>query len=565
MSRSVHPGQAPSPSRELHDDPLWYKDAVIYEVQVKAYADASGDGIGDFAGLIGKLDYIADLGVTAIWLLPFYPSPGRDDGYDIADYTGVDPAYGTLDEVRTLVREAERLGLRVITELVVNHTSDQHPWFVESRSSRSNARRDWYVWADDDRGYADARVIFTDTETSNWAWDEASQAYYWHRFFSHQPDLNWDNPAVFEAITKVMRFWLDAGVHGLRLDAVPYLIERDGTNGENLPETHDVLKRLRAELDASHAGRMLLAEANQWPAEARRYFGDGDECHMCFHFPLMPRIWIALRTEERTPIVEILEQTPPIPGSCQWAVFLRNHDELTLEMVSDADRAFLWAEYAADPRAKLNVGIRRRLAPLVENRREQIELLNSILLSMPGTPVIYYGDEIGMGDDLDLEDRNGVRTPMQWTPGRNAGFSSADPGALYAPVIADPIFGHQVVNVATQLRDPGSLLAWMRRLIAARRRFPAFGRGTIEFLEPTNRHILAYLRTYEGTTILCVANLARSPQEVELDLRRLTGWSVTDLVGGAEMDDVTELPYPVSLPANGFLWLLLADERRPAA
>jgi maltose alpha-D-glucosyltransferase/alpha-amylase len=549
----------------LDGDPLWYKDAVIYEVQVKAFADASGDGIGDFAGLTARLDYIAELGVTAIWLLPFYPSPGRDDGYDIADFKSVHPAYGTLEDFRTFVREARQRGMRVITELVVNHTSDQHPWFVESRSSRSNPRRDWYVWADDDRGYAGARIIFTDTETSNWARDPTSGAYYWHRFFSHQPDLNWDNPAVFDAIVEVMGFWLEMGVDGLRLDAVPYLIEREGTNGENLPETHEVLKRLRGELDARYAGRMLLAEANQRAREARQYFGDGDECHMCFHFPLMPRIWIALRTEERSPIVEILEQTPPIPPNCQWAVFLRNHDEMTLEMVSDEERALLLAEYAADPRATLNVGIRRRLAPLAEGRREQIELLNSILMSMPGTPVIYYGDEIGMGDDLDLDDRNGVRTPMQWTAGHNAGFSSADPAVLYAPVIADPVFGHQVVNVAAQERDPGSLLAWMRRLIAVRRQHPAFGRGSLEFLDPLNRHILAYLRAYEGTTILCVANLSRAPQEAELHLPRFAGRALTDLVGGVEMPGVTEQPYAVALPPNGFLWLLLADERRPAA
>ena len=432
----------------LDGDPLWYKDAVIYEVQVKAFADASGDGIGDFAGLTAKLDYIAELGVTAIWLLPFYPSPGRDDGYDIADYKSVHPAYGTLEDFRTFVREAKRRGLRVITELVVNHTSDQHPWFVESRSSRSNPRRDWYVWSDDDHAYPDARIIFTDTETSNWAWDESSHAFYWHRFFSHQPDLNWDNPAVFDAIARAMRYWLDMGIDGLRLDAVPYLVEREGTNCENLPETHEVLKRLRALMDDEYPGRMLLAEANQWPDDVRPYFGDGDECHMAFHFPLMPRIWIALRKEDRTPIVDIMEQTPAIPPNCQWALFLRNHDELTLEMVTDEERALLWAEYAADPRARLNVGIRRRLAPLLDNDRGRIELLNSLLLSMPGTPVIYYGDEIGMGDNLDLFDRNGVRTPMQWTPDRNGGFSSAEPAALYAPVIADPVFGHQVVNVA---------------------------------------------------------------------------------------------------------------------
>ena len=552
----------------LDGDPLWYKDAVIYEVQVKAFADASGDGIGDFAGLTAKLDYIAELGVTAIWLLPFYPSPGRDDGYDIADFMEVHPDFGTLEDFRTFVREAKRRGLRVITELVVNHTSDQHPWFAESRSSRSNPRRDWYVWSDDDHAYPDARIIFTDTETSNWAWDESSHAFYWHRFFSHQPDLNWDNPAVFDAIARAMRYWLDMGIDGLRMDAVPYLVEREGTNCENLPETHEVLKRLRALMDDEYPGRMLLAEANQWPLDARPYFGDGDECQMAFHFPLMPRMWIALAREDRTPIVEIMEQTPPIPPNCQWAIFLRNHDELTLEMVSDQERSLLWAEYAADPRARLNVGIRRRLAPLLDNDRGRIELLNSLLMSMPGTPVIYYGDEIGMGDNLDLFDRNGVRTPMQWTPDRNGGFSSAEPAALYAPVIADPVFGHQVVNVAMQERDPGSLLAWMRHLIAVRRRHPAFGRGSLEFLDPLdplNRHILAYLRAYEGTTILCVANLSRAPQEAELHLPRFAGRALTDLVGAVEMPRVTEQPYAVALPPNGFLWLLLADERRPAA
>jgi maltose alpha-D-glucosyltransferase/alpha-amylase len=549
----------------LDGDPLWYKDAVIYEVQVKAFADASGDGIGDFAGLTARLDYIAELGVTAIWLLPFYPSPGRDDGYDIADFKSVHPAYGTLEDFRTFVREARHRGLRVITELVVNHTSDQHPWFIESRANRSNPRRDWYVWSDDDRRYADARIIFTDTEKSNWAFDETSRAFYWHRFFSHQPDLNWDNPAVFDAVVEVMGFWLEMGVDGLRLDAVPYLIEREGTNGENLPETHEVLKRLRGELDARYAGRMLLAEANQGPLDAHRYFGDGDECHMAFHFPLMPRIWIAMRTEERSPIVNILEQTPPIPPTCQWAVFLRNHDEMTLEMVSDDERALLLAEYAADPRARLNVGIRRRLAPLAGNDRGRIEVLNSLLLSMPGTPVIYYGDEIGMGDNLDLPDRNGVRTPMQWTADRNAGFSSADPAALYAPLIGDPEFGYQTVNVAMQERDPASLLAWMRRLIALRRRYRAFGRGSIEFLDPPNRHVLAYLRAYEGTTILCVANLSPAGQEVEIDLQAYAGRAPVDLVGGIDFPRIEQLPYRLTLAPHGFVWLLLAHEPQPAA
>ena len=545
------------------DEALWYKDAVIYQLHVKAFADSSGDGIGDFEGLTQRLDYIASLGVTAIWLLPFYPSPMRDDGYDIADFTDVHPDYGTRRQFRTFVRAAHKRGLRVITELVVNHTSDQHPWFIESRSSRESPKRDWYVWSDDDHRYSDTRIIFTDTETSNWAWDQGTQQYYWHRFFSHQPDLNYDNPQVVKAITRVMQFWLDMGVDGLRLDAVPYLVERDGTSSENLPETHAVLKKLRAAMDERYPNRMLLAEANQRPEDTRPYFGDGDECHMAFHFPLMPRLWIALRKEDRTPIVEIMESTPAIPDDCQWALFLRNHDELTLEMVTDEERDYMWSEYAADRRARINLGIRRRLAPLVDNSRRRIELLNVLLLSMPGTPVIYYGDEIAMGDNVYLGDRNGVRTPMQWTGDRNAGFSTADAAALYSPVIVDPVYGYQAINVEAQERIPGSLLHWMRRVIAVRRRHPVFGRGTLEFLHPDNRQVLAYLREYEGVTILCVVNLSRFSQYVELDLRRYDGRVPVELVGHVRFPAIGELPYLLTFGPHGFYWFLLTDGSQP--
>jgi maltose alpha-D-glucosyltransferase/alpha-amylase len=548
-----------SASAPLGRDPLWYKDAVIYQLHVKAFADSSGDGIGDFIGLTGRLDYIASLGVTAIWLMPFYPSPLRDDGYDIADYTNVHPAYGTRRDFRAFVRAAHRRGLRVITELVINHTSDQHPWFVESRASRTNPRQDWYVWSDDDKKFADARIIFNDTEASNWAWDNARQEYYWHRFFSHQPDLNYDTPAVLRAVIRTMRFWLEMGVDGLRLDAVPYLVEREGTNGENLPETHAVLRRLRAAMDDKHPGRMLLAEANQWPDDVRPYFGDGDECHMAFHFPLMPRIWIALRKEDRSPIVDIIERTPPIPETAQWALFLRNHDELTLEMVTDDERDYMWKEYAADLRARINMGIRRRLAPLVENSRGRLELLNGLLLSMPGTPVIYYGDEIGMGDNVYLGDRNGVRTPMQWTPDRNAGFSIADAAALYSPVIVDPVYGYQAVNVEAQERIPGSLLHWMRRILRVRRDYPAFGRGSLEFLNPENRRVLAYLRQHEGVTILCVANLSRFAQYVELDLRAFAGMVPLEMIGHVRFPPIGELPYLLTFAPHGFYWFLLTD------
>jgi maltose alpha-D-glucosyltransferase / alpha-amylase len=543
----------------LRDDPLWYKDALIYQLHVKAFYDSTGDGMGDFRGLTEKLDYIAGLGVTAIWLLPFYPSPLRDDGYDIADYTRVHPDYGTLRDFRVFVREAHRRGLRVITELVVNHTSDQHPWFVESRSSRTNPRRNWYVWSDSDQKYLDARIIFTDTETSNWAWDNESHQYYWHRFFSHQPDLNYDNPAVVRAVIRAMRFWLDLGVDGLRLDAVPYLVEREGTSCENLPETHAVLKRLRAALDERYSGRMLLAEANQWPPDVLPYFGDSDECHMAFHFPLMPRVWIALRKEDRFPIIEIMEQTPDIPDDCQWALFLRNHDELTLEMVTDEERDYMYAEYAHDARMRINLGIRRRLAPLVDNSRRRIELLTSLLLSLRGTPVIYYGDEIGMGDNVYLGDRNGVRTPMQWTGDRNAGFSRADTAALYSPLVVDPVYGYQAVNVEAQERTPGSLLNWMKRIIRVRNDHRTFGRGTLQFLHPANRRVLAYLRQHDGQTILCVANLSRFAQYVELDLSEFNGSVPVELIGRVHFPRIGELPYLLTMGPHDFYWFELTD------
>jgi maltose alpha-D-glucosyltransferase/alpha-amylase len=554
-----------SVSAPLSNDPLWYKDAVIYQLHVKAFADSSGDGIGDFIGLSGKLDYIASLGVTAIWLMPFYPSPLRDDGYDIADYTNIHADYGTRRDFRAFVRAAHRRGLRVITELVINHTSDQHPWFVESRSSSTNPRKDWYVWSGDDKQFADARIIFTDTETSNWAWDNGRQAYFWHRFFSHQPDLNYDNPAVLRAVIRAMRFWLEMGVDGLRLDAVPYLVERDGTNCENLPETHAVLKKIRAAMDEKHPGRMLLAEANQWPDDVRPYFADGDECHMAFHFPLMPRIWIGLRKEDRSPIVDIMERTPEIPPSAQWALFLRNHDELTLEMVTDAERDYMYTEYASDPRARINLGIRRRLAPLVENSRRRLELLNALLLSMPGTPVIYYGDEIGMGDNVYLGDRNGVRTPMQWTPDRNAGFSDADAAALYSPVIVDPVYGYESVNVEAQERIPGSLLHWMRRILRVRAQYPAFGRGTLRFLHPENTRVLAYLRQHEGVTILCVANLSRFAQYVELDLSVFNGMVPVEMIGFVHFPPIGELPYLLTFAPHGFYWFVLTDGAQAGA
>ncbi|TVR96454.1 MAG: maltose alpha-D-glucosyltransferase [Rhodospirillales bacterium] len=542
-------------------DVLWYKDAIVYQLHVKAFFDTTGDGIGDFAGLTKKLDYLSDLGVTAVWLLPFYPSPLRDDGYDIADYRNIHPDYGTMRDFRNFVREAHRRGLKVITELVINHTSDQHPWFQRARQAKAGSRvRDYYVWSDTDQKYKETRIIFCDTEVSNWAWDPIAQAYYWHRFFSHQPDLNFDNPRVFQEVISVMKFWLDAGVDGLRLDAVPYLCEREGTSNENLPATHDVIRRLRAWLDANYPDRMFLAEANQWPEDVRPYFGDGDECHMAFHFPLMPRIYMALAREDRYPITDIMRQTPDIPDTCQWAIFLRNHDELTLEMVTDRERDYLWEFYATDPRARINLGIRRRLAPLLERDSSKIQLLNSLLMSMPGTPIVYYGDEIGMGDNIFLGDRNGVRTPMQWSPDRNAGFSTADPERLYLPPIMDAIYGYYSVNVEAQLRRSTSQLNWMKRLIAVRKGHQSFGRGALTFLYPGNRKVLAYLRSYDSETILCVANMSRSPQAAELDLSGHKGRVPVELLGRSAFPPIGDLPYFIVLPGHGFYWFLLADE-----
>jgi maltose alpha-D-glucosyltransferase/alpha-amylase len=515
--------------------PHWYKDAVIYELHIKAFSDGNGDGIGDFTGLISRLDHVRDLGANTLWLLPFYPSPLRDDGYDVADFLGVHAAYGAVADVARLVQEAHTRGLRVITELVVNHTSDQHPWFQAARQApRGSAERDFYVWSDDPTRYAGTRIIFTDTESSNWTWDEVAGQYYWHRFFSHQPDLNFDNPAVREAVFGVMEFWLDKGVDGFRLDAIPYLIEREGTTNENLRETHAVIKELRRRLDAKYSDKLLLAEANMWPEDVREYFGEGDECHMAYHFPLMPRMYMAIAQEDRHPVVEILQQTPEIPPSCQWAIFLRNHDELTLEMVTSKERDYMYSMYAADPRARINLGIRRRLAPLLENDRERIKLMYSLLLSMPGSPVLYYGDEIGMGDNIFLGDRDGVRTPMQWSGERNGGFSRADPQRLYLPPIQDPVYGYEAVNVEAQSRDVASLLNWTRRLLAVRRSTPLFGRGRITLLHPGNRKILAYLREGDGEAgeaVLCVANLSRSAQPVELDLARFKGRVPVEMAG----------------------------------
>jgi len=544
-------------------DPLWYKDAIIYEVHVRAFSDSNNDGIGDFAGLISRLDYLQGLGVTCIWLLPFFPSPLRDDGYDIANYVDVNPAYGTLSDFREFLNSAHERNMQVMIELVINHTSDQHPWFKAARTSPPGSpERDMYVWSQSDQLYRDARIIFTDTEKSNWTWDETAKAYYWHRFFSHQPDLNFDNSRVLEEVLKAMRFWLDMGVDGLRLDAIPYIVERDGTSCENLPETHAVIKAIRAAIDADYANRLVLAEANQWPADVRPYFGDGDECHMAFHFPLMPRIYMALRQEDRLPITDIMAQTPPIPDNCQWGLFLRNHDELTLEMVTTDERDYMYFAYSADPRMRINVGIRRRLAPLMDNNRRRIELLNSLLLSFPGTPILYYGDELGMGDNIYLGDRNGVRTPMQWTSDRNGGFSKCDPARLYFPVIMDPIYGYQVINVEAQLADQSSLLHWTRNMIALRKLFQVFGRGTLSFLNPENRKILAYLRDLDrgdGTheTVLCVANLSRFAQPVSLDLAAYAGMEPVEMLGYVPFPTITKAPYQLTLAPYSFIWLEL--------
>ena len=555
-----------SPFTAIIEDPLWYKDAVIYQVHVKSFFDSNNDGVGDFAGLIQKLDYIAELGVNTIWLLPFYPSPLRDDGYDISDYRNVHPEYGTMADVRRFIHEAHRRGIRVIIELVINHTSDQHPWFQKARAAKpGSAARNYYVWSDNDKKYAGTRIIFVDTEKSNWTWDDTAKAFYWHRFFSHQPDLNFDNPRVLQEVLNIMRFWLDLGVDGLRLDAVPYLIERDGTNNENLDETHAVLKKIRAALDEHTPGKMLLAEANQWPEDAQKYFGQGDECHMSFHFPLMPRMYMAIAQEDRFPITDIMRQTPEIPESCQWAIFLRNHDELTLEMVTDSERDYLWNTYAADRRARINLGIRRRLSPLMERDRRRIELMNGLLLSMPGTPVIYYGDEIGMGDNIHLGDRDGVRTPMQWSPDRNGGFSRANPADLMLPPVMDPLYGYAAVNVEAQASDAHSVLNWMRRMLAVRKRHCAFGRGALQFLYPGNRKILSYLRhgmAVDGNaeTILCVYNVGRTAQAVELDLSAFIGRVPVDLLGGSAFPPIGQLTYLLTLPPYGFYWFILARE-----
>ncbi len=542
-------------------DPLWYKDAVIYELHVKAFFDGNNDGIGDFIGLLQKLDYLQDLGVTCIWLLPFFPSPLRDDGYDISDYLSVHTSYGTLDDFKNFLEAAHGRGLQVMVELVVNHTSDQHPWFQAARNAPPGSpERDYYVWSDSDQMYKDARIIFTDTEKSNWTWDPVAKAYYWHRFFSHQPDLNYDNPAVVQEVIRVMRYWLDMGVDGLRLDAIPYLVERDGTNCENLPETHVVLKQIRAAMDDGYEDRMILAEANQWPSDVRPYFGDGDECHMAFHFPLMPRMFMGLRLEDRLPIVEIMGQTPDIPEVCQWGLFLRNHDELTLEMVNEEERDYMYLAYSADPRMRINIGIRRRLAPLMDNNLRRIELMNSLLFSFPGTPILYYGDEIGMGDNIYLGDRNGVRTPMQWSADRNGGFSRVTPAKLYSPVIMDAVYGYEAVNVEAQVGEASSQLNWMRNMIALRKLFRVFGRGTIEFLHPVNRKILAYLRRGEDSEIvLCVANLSRFAQPVELDLAGLQGMRPVEMLGYVEFPIIRAEPYPLTLSPYGFLWFELQN------
>jgi maltose alpha-D-glucosyltransferase / alpha-amylase len=565
-SRFTAPEKSPAPDPFVlsgidPDDALWYKDAVIYQVNVKAFFDSNDDGIGDFKGLTSKLEYIRDLGVNTLWVMAFYPSPLRDDGYDIADYQNVHPQFGTIDDFRAMLHEAHRLGLKVIIELIINHTSDQHPWFQAARAAPAGSpERDFYVWSDTDQKYLETRIIFTDTEKSNWTWDPQAKAYFWHRFFSHQPDLNFDNPRVLEAVLQTMRFWLDMGVDGFRLDAIPYLVEREGTNNENLPETHAVLKQLRAAIDANYKNKFLLAEANQWPEDVREYFGDGDECHMAYHFPLMPRIYMAIAQADRYPIVEIMQQTPEIPDTCQWAIFLRNHDELTLEMVTSKERDYMYTTYASDLQARINIGIRRRLAPLMENDLDRIKLMNSLLLSMPGSPTLYYGDEIGMGDNFFIGDRNGVRTPMQWSPDRNAGFSRADPQRLYLPPIMDAVYGYPSTNVEAQSRDPNSLLSWTKRMLAVRKTSRAFGRGTRRFLRPGNRKILAYLREFGNDTVLCVANLSRSAQPVELNLSSFKGRVPVEMLGRTAFPPVGELPYLLTISAYGFYWFKLTTD-----
>jgi maltose alpha-D-glucosyltransferase/alpha-amylase len=538
-------------------DALWYKDAVIYQVHVRTFYDSNGDGIGDFRGLAQKLDYLQELGVDTVWLMPFFPSPLRDDGYDISDYWTVHPSYGTLDDFKMFLEAAHQRGIRVIIELVLNHTSDQHAWFQESRKSKDNPKRDWYVWSETDTKYKGTRIIFIDTELSNWAWDPVSKEYYWHRFFSHQPDLNYDNPEVLAQMWEVTKFWLDMGVDAFRLDAVPYLVEREGTNCENLPETHQVIKNLRKRMDDEYPGRMLLAEANQWPADLRPYFGDGDEFNVAFHFPLMPRMFMGLKLEDRKPITEILQQTPEIPANCQWCIFLRNHDELTLEMVTDMERDYMYDEYAKDKSMRLNLGIRRRLAPLLDNDRRRIELMNGMLMSLPGTPIIYYGDEIGMGDNVKLGDRNGVRTPMQWDGGWNGGFSSADPEQLYSPIMLNPVYGFQALNVQSQKRFDHSLLSWMKKLIKVRKSTPVFGRGTIEFLYPANHRVLAYVRQLGRETVLVVNNLSNSAQAVELDLKKYKGNVLIEMFGRNLFPRIGDLPYLLTMGPYEFFWFRL--------
>ena len=552
-----HPIPAPG------TDPQWFKRAVFYEVLVRSFKDSNGDGAGDLRGLIEKLDYLAWLGVDCLWLPPFYPSPLRDGGYDVSDYKGVLPEFGTLEDFTMFVRRAHDRGMRVVVDFVMNHTSDQHPWFQASRTDPDGPYGDFYVWADDDTGYPDARIIFVDTETSNWTFDPVRKQYFWHRFFSHQPDLNFENPAVREAIMDALRFWLDLGIDGFRLDAVPYLYEAEGTNCENLPETHGFLKSIRKMVDDEYPDTVLLCEANQWPADVVEYFGDysvgGDECHMAFHFPVMPRIFMAVRRESRYPISEIMAQTPDIPANCQWGIFLRNHDELTLEMVTDEERDYMWAEYAKDPRMKANIGIRRRLAPLLENVTNQIELFTALLLSLPGSPVLYYGDEIGMGDNIWLGDRDGVRTPMQWTPDRNAGFSTSDPGRLTLPVVMDAVHGYQVKNVEAQLQNSSSLLHWTQRMIQIRKENPAFSLGDFTDLGGSNPSVISYVRVFGDDIVMCVNNLSRFPQPVELDLRRFEGTQPVELLGGVRFPPIGELPYLLTLAPHGFYWFRLGE------
>ncbi len=544
-------------------DPLWFKRAVFYEIHIRGFFDGNDDGSGDFRGLIDKLDYLEWLGVDCLWLLPMYDSPLRDGGYDISNFFEIHPDYGTVEDFREFVAQAHQRGMRVIADLVMNHTSSDHPWFQESRADADGQRGDWYVWSDTDEGYQDARIIFIDTEPSNWTLDQLRGQYYWHRFFHHQPDLNFDNPEVREAMLAVLRFWLDLGIDGFRLDAVPYLFEREGTNGENLPETHAYLKRIRAEVDARYPDRLLLAEANQWPEDVVQYFGDGDECHMAFHFPVMPRMFMAVRREDATPIYEILERTPQIPDNCQWGLFLRNHDELTLEMVTDDERDYMYEEYAKDPRMKLNLGIRRRLAPLLDAGRDEVELMHAILFSLPGSPVLYYGDEIGMGDNVYLGDRDGVRTPMQWSGDRNAGFSRADWAQLYLQPLMDPVYGFQAVNVEAQLRTPNSLLRWLQRFIALRKEHPVFGLGAYAPLRSDNARIFAHIRMWEEDIVLCVHNLARSAQAVQLDLSPYAGMVPVEMLGQTAFPAIGELPYLLTLAPRGFFWFQLrhGDEK----